>query len=182
MKDEKLPEALLAVASHIGALIEHSGFEPILGEIWVAMVMHEVPMTARQIAAALGRREAQVKKAIPEMERWGAVKRASGEAWSPELNPLKFTIKVLKEREEPAVRELEGLLERAAAEPALTQFSRGRVKLLQEIARLARVIFEILNTIFQLDAPVISKVRDTIKTFTHGVGGVLGALTGFGRR
>jgi DNA-binding transcriptional regulator GbsR (MarR family) len=184
--NDKLPASLLKVAKHVGELITHSGYDSLLGEIWVAMIMHEGPVTAGRAAAALGKKEPKVRDALLEMERWGAVRRAAtpdgADGWSPELNPLKFTIKVLKEREEPAIRELEALLQEANRDSSVSQFARGRVRLLEEIIHLTRVIFEIMITIFQFDAPVIKRVRDTISTFTSGVGGVLGSLARFGRK
>ncbi|MFA6033814.1 MAG: hypothetical protein WC889_13015 [Myxococcota bacterium] len=178
-----LPESLVGVARQVGELIQHSGFDAILGEIWVAMVMHEGAVTAAQMADALGKKEAAIVTALREMERWGAIRRTQNavgeEAWTPELNPLKFTGRVFKEREEPAVKRLEQLLKVAAADGSVTQFAKQRVKLLEEITHIVSIIFEIQTAIFQLDAPLIRRVRDMIGTVTGGVGGLLGSLSRF---
>ena len=179
----RLPESLIEVAGQVGELITHSGYDAVLGEVWVAMLMHEGAVTAAQMAGALGKKEAVVEAAFKEMERWGAIRRspAAGvaESWTPELNPLKFTSRVFKEREEPAVKRLEQLLKTAAVDGSVSQFAKGRVKLLEEIAHIVAIIFEIQTAIFQLDVPVIKRVRDMIGTFTGGVGGILGTLSRF---
>ena len=181
-----MPGSLKKLVEKMGEMISHAGLDPMIGEVWATLAFEEHPLTVSQIAALLGLSESKLGKAITEAESWGVVKKAAaqggGEAWTPELNPLKVTVKVLREREEPILKTVEALIGDALKDGSLPSFAKGRLKMMEELIRVNRVIYEIIIAICQLDIPLMKRARDLITTLTSGMGGFLGSLTKFGGR
>jgi hypothetical protein len=160
-KPTALPASLAAVAQQVGAVVAHSGFDPLAGEVWTALFLTPDPLDEKAIAKALKASPKKVAVALAEMVRWGAVTRQSHAAangikelplgrrapaaaplYGAEVNPLKIAIRVLREREMPGIEELLARLRRAQDDRALDAFARDRLRLLGEIlgvlGRLAR--------------------------------------------
>ena len=177
-----LPESLFAVAQQVGAVIAHSGFDPLVGEVWTALFLTPDPLDEKAIAKALKASPKKVAAALAEMVRWGAVTRQSEAAaplYGAELNPLKIMMRVLREREMPGIEELSARLRRAHDDHTLDAFARDRLRLLGEILRINRLILEIVLMVAQLDGTALSRARDAIAAVSTGIGGVLGRLTRF---
>jgi DNA-binding transcriptional regulator GbsR (MarR family) len=177
------PPSLSAVAGQIGDLVSHSGFDPVLGRIWTVLLLAEEPLGAREIGKALKAPPKKVLASLAEMERWGSVtadrSRTGEPRWSPELNPLKMTVRVLREREVPGMESLSARLKEAQADPAVRSFARDRLRLIEEILRVSHIIMEIMLMLTQLDTAALKRARDAISAVTRGLGGVLGRLRGF---
>lgn len=180
---EATPPSLLSVADQIGKLVSHSGFDPLLGRIWTILLLNPAPLNAKEIGKALKVAPKKVEAAMAEMERWGSVgtdRSCAGEPrWSPELNPLKMMVRVLRERETAGMEDLSRRIKGARGDAGVPAFAQERLRLLEEILRVAHVIVDIVLMVAQLDASALKRVRDTVSTLTHGLGGVLGRLRGF---
>jgi len=181
-----MPESLFKVARQIGDLVAHSGMDPVQGAVWIALICDEKPLTSAQIAGLLGITVDYSNKMLIELERWGAAKKTAkpdgSVLWAPEMNPLKFTVNVIKNREEPSLKVLDGFMETALNDKTISQFAHGRLKFLQEIIMMTRLIYEIIIAISEMDFSLLKKVRDVVVGFTKGMGGVLGALPWFGKK
>ncbi|MBI5525570.1 MAG: hypothetical protein HY897_04485 [Deltaproteobacteria bacterium] len=177
------PPSLSAVADQIGELISHSGFDPLLGRIWTALLMSDRPLDVKEIGKTFKVTPKKVQACMAEMERWGSVSRddsfAGRPLWRPELNPLKMTVRVLREREIPGMEALSARLKEAQGDQTVSSFARDRLRLLEEILRASHIIMEIMLMITQLDSATLKRVRDAVSTVTRGLGGMLGRLTRF---
>lgn len=146
-------EARLEVCQIVGRLMELWGFRKNLGRIWALLYLGAEPMSAADIAGRLSISRGSASMSLQELLRWGVIRKS----WKPgerkdffeaEENVAKMVLRVLNERELPAIRgaigELQGViahLERSGADRADPTLHR-RTRDLLGITETGRSLFE----------------------------------------
>ncbi|MFH1681019.1 MAG: ArsR family transcriptional regulator [Candidatus Eisenbacteria bacterium] len=106
-------QARLEVCHIIGRLMELWGFRKNLGRIWTLLYLEDEPLCAAEIAGQLSISRGSASMALQELLRWGVVRKS----WKPgerkdffeaEQNVPKLVLRVLNERELPAINEAIG--------------------------------------------------------------------------
>lgn len=103
-------EARLEVCQIIGRMMELWGFRKNLGRIWTLLYLSDEPVSAGEIGEHLSLSRGSTSMALQELLRWGVVRKS----WKPgerkdffeaEQNVVKMILRVLNERELPAINE-----------------------------------------------------------------------------
>ncbi|MFH1276908.1 MAG: MarR family transcriptional regulator [Candidatus Eisenbacteria bacterium] len=103
-------EARLEVCQIIGRMMELWGFRKNLGRIWTLLFLSDEPISAGEIGDHLSLSRGSTSMALQELLRWGVVRKS----WKPgerkdffeaEQNVAKMVLRVLNERELPAIDE-----------------------------------------------------------------------------
>jgi len=108
-------ECRLEVCHAIGQLMELWGFRKNLGRVWTVLFLSDGPMSAADIADHLSLSRGSTSMALQELLRWGVVRKSwkQGERkdfFEAEENVAKMVLRVLNERELPAIDEAIGSL------------------------------------------------------------------------
>jgi len=103
-------EARLEVCQIIARLMELWGFRKSLGQIWTLLYLSDEPLPAAEIAQHLSISRGSTSMALQELLRWGVVRKSwkRGERkdfFEAEGNVVKLALRVLNERELPAIDE-----------------------------------------------------------------------------
>jgi len=105
-----LTDARFEVCQIVGRLMELWGFRKSLGRIWAVLYLNEEPLSADEIADHLSLSRGSTSMALQELLRWGVVRKS----WKPgerkdffvaEENVIKMILRILNERELPAIDE-----------------------------------------------------------------------------
>jgi DNA-binding transcriptional regulator GbsR (MarR family) len=113
-------EARLEICQIVGRLMELWGFRKNLGRIWALLYVSDGPLSAGEIAESLAMSRGSASMALQELLRWGVVRKS----WKPgerkdffaaEEDVAKVALRVLRERELPAIDEALGGLRRVLA-------------------------------------------------------------------
>jgi len=103
-------KSLLMICDSVGRLLELWGFRRNLGRIWALLYLRREPLGAAEIGSLLGMSRGSTSMALQELIRWGVIRKS----WKPgerkdffeaEEDVAKVTVRVLREREIPAVEE-----------------------------------------------------------------------------
>lgn len=103
-------EARLEICQIIGRMMELWGFRKNLGRIWTLLFLSDGPISAGEIGDQLSLSRGSTSMALQELLRWGVVRKS----WKPgerkdffeaEQNVAKMVLRVLNERELPAIDE-----------------------------------------------------------------------------
>jgi DNA-binding transcriptional regulator GbsR (MarR family) len=169
----------LAVADAVGALMELWGFRRQLGRVWAVLYLSDRPLAAPELCARLEISTGLLSMSLAELRRWGVVRpvEVAGdrkEHFEPETNVWRLVARVLREREERAVRGALGAFEQALrdaraaladAEPtvkAAARFKARRIELLVDLSRAALNVLRVLVESARADVGPIKVISELV--------------------
>jgi DNA-binding transcriptional regulator GbsR (MarR family) len=169
----------LAVADAVGALMELWGFRRQLGRVWAVLYLSDRPLAAPELCARLEISTGLLSMSLAELRRWGVVRPVEvpgdrKEHFEPETNVWRLVARVLREREERAVRGALGAFERALREAraaladadpevkAAARFKSRRIELLVDLSRAALNVLRVLVESARADVGPIKAISELV--------------------
>ena len=116
-----LQRADLAVADAVGALMELWGFRRQLGRVWAVLFLSDRPLAAPELCDRLEISTGLLSMTLGELREWGVVHPVEipgdrKEHFEAETNVWRLVSRVLREREQRAVRQALAVFEKALSE------------------------------------------------------------------
>jgi DNA-binding transcriptional regulator GbsR (MarR family) len=158
-----LLRADLAVADAVGALMELWGFRRQLGRVWAVLFLSDRPLAAPELCDRLGISTGLLSMTLGELRGWGVVRPVEipgdrKEHFEAETNVWRMVSRVLREREQRAVREALAIFERGLAEvkealadvdPGVKAAARFKARRLEQLAELSRAALGVLRLLVE---------------------------------
>jgi DNA-binding transcriptional regulator GbsR (MarR family) len=174
-----LQQVDLAVADAVGAIMELWGFRRQLGRVWAVLYLSERPLAAPELCARLEISTGLLSMSLAELRGWGVVRPVEvpgdrKEHFEPETNVWRLVARVLREREERAVRGALAAFEQALhdaraaladADPevkAAARFKARRIELLVDLSRAALNVLRVLLESARADVGPIKAISDLV--------------------
>ena len=169
----------LAVADAVGSLMELWGFRRQLGRVWAVLYLSDRPLAAPELCARLEISTGLLSMSLAELRSWGVVRAVEvpgdrKEHFEPETNVWRLVARVLREREERAVRGALETFERALAEArealanpdpsvkAAARFKARRIELLVDLCRAALNVLRVLLESTRADVGPIKALSELV--------------------
>ena len=188
----------LAVADAVGSLMELWGFRRQLGRVWAVLYLSERPLAAPDLCARLEISTGLLSMSLAELRRWGVVRPVGvpgdrKEHFEAETNVWRLVARVLREREERAVRGALDAFERALHEAraslasadhgvkAAARFKARRIELLVDLSRAALNVLRVLVESARADAGPIKAISELVVRGSRALGVAAQRATGAGK-
>jgi len=169
----------LAVADAVGAIMELWGFRRQLGRVWAVLYLSDRPLAAPELCARLEISTGLLSMSLAELRGWGVVRPVEvpgdrKEHFEPETNVWRLVARVLREREERAVRGALEAFERALREvqaaladadpevKAAARFKARRIELLVDLSRAALNVLRVLLESARADVGPIKAISELV--------------------
>ena len=155
MKEKPLPDAVRRFVAHWGSMGDHWGMNRSISQVHALLYMADAPLTAEQIAAALGMARSNVSTSLKELQGWDLIRRAPlwgdrRDFFEAETDIWKVVTRIAagrKAREiDPAAAALRECLAAASADRDVSEVAIGRLKeMLEFVDRTSRWYDQMLS-------------------------------------
>jgi DNA-binding transcriptional regulator GbsR (MarR family) len=155
LKDRPLPDAVRRFVAHWGSMGDHWGMNRSISQVHALLYMADAPLTAEQIAAALGMARSNVSTSLKELQGWDLIRRAPllgdrRDFFEAETDIWKVVTRIAagrKAREiDPAAVALRECLASASADRDVSEVAIGRLKeMLEFVDRTSRWYDQMLS-------------------------------------
>lgn len=157
--DKPWQKAVQELAHQVSELIEAHSFDPLLGQVWAALLVAGEPQETAAVAEVLGLEVDEVEDCLQELLELDAVEQ-EGDLFVAETDPLKVAAAFIRRRELQLVEETVETLRFASDRLKKSQVPQAKQahQRLRELARNTELIGKVLDKVTQADRLELDKL------------------------